>query len=490
MTAPHIRIGDVSPRAQYTADGVQTAFPYLFPIFETADMQVYLDGALQQGGYTVSGAGASDDQGLAVDAAVTFDAAPAAGTVVTLVRKVAVKRLTDFSESGDFRAKTINDELDRLVAMQQQVGGDAARALHLPVAAAADAGLPSLEPNRVLQVNSAADGFQFTDLAAGASVAFVNRIIESFTGDGTQTEFTLGADPGQDGNVDIFIDGAHLARAGWSRTGATVTLAEAPADGAGIEVRYGETAATAAVADGAIGGDKLAATVDLDGKALANLNLAGSFHFGGTKSAFDDTPAPYHGYGLYGQVDSAGTVHLDSYSTGGATQVSFGTNGGAGQPVVERLRLDHVSARPGVDNAMELGFASRRWKEVFAAAGAINTSDAREKEGGAVAALTAAEIAAAKALAREIGGYRFLSAVAAKGDAARRHVGVTVQRVVAVMNDHGLDPFAYGFVCHDQWDEGGPAGIEAADRYGLRPDEFLMFLAAGFEARLATLEDA
>lgn len=132
----------------------------------------------------------------------------------------------------------------------------------------------------------------------------------------------------------------------------------------------------------------------------------------------------------------------------------------------------HVES--GTDNAQTLGAASKRWSTVYAGTGTINTSDAREKT--TVAPMTDAEIAAAKQLASEIGTYRFLDAIAAKGDAARTHVGMTVQRAIEVMESHGLDPMRYGFICFDEW-EGG-------DRYAFRPDELLMFLMRGVEARL------
>lgn len=133
-----------------------------------------------------------------------------------------------------------------------------------------------------------------------------------------------------------------------------------------------------------------------------------------------------------------------------------------------------ASVAPGADAAVSLGKAGRRWSTVHAATGAISTSDAREKT--PVEPLTAAELAAAAEIAREIGSFRFLTAVAAKGEAARRHVGLTVQRAVEILEAHGLSPFAYGFVCRD------------AGTLGFRADQLLFFLARGFETRLAALE--
>jgi len=130
--ADHIQIGDISPRIQYTADGSQTAFTYPFPIFAESDLEVFLDDADQASGFTVAGAGESEG------GTVTFDTAPAVDTVVTLLRNVPIERTSDFQESGEFRAKVINDELDREIAMIQQVDDKVARSLRLSQTDSAD----------------------------------------------------------------------------------------------------------------------------------------------------------------------------------------------------------------------------------------------------------------------------------------------------------------------------------------------------------------
>lgn len=123
--ADHIQIGDITPRKRYVADGVQTLFTYPFPIFTAADLEVYIDEALQETGYAVSGAG--NDLG----GEIVFDAPPAVGAAVTLRRRLTIARHADFQESGAFRARVINDELDFLTAALQQVADDTRRSLQL-----------------------------------------------------------------------------------------------------------------------------------------------------------------------------------------------------------------------------------------------------------------------------------------------------------------------------------------------------------------------
>lgn len=197
-----------------------------------------------------------------------------------------------------------------------------------------------------------------------------------------------------------------------------------------------------------------------------------------------------------------------------ADQLALATGG------VQRLLVDGSGNHAtGTDNAQTLGTASKRWSTVYAGTGTINTSDAREKT--PVTPFNAVEIAAASAMAKEIGSYQFLASIAEKGDAARHHIGLTVQRAIEILEDNGLNPFKYGFICHDAWpdivvehpavvavddelDEDGnvirpgtPAKdayteiVQAAgDRYAFRYDQLALFIAAGFEARLSALETA
>jgi len=158
-----------------------------------------------------------------------------------------------------------------------------------------------------------------------------------------------------------------------------------------------------------------------------------------------------------------------------------------------RLNLDSSgNFYPQADGTQNLGDAASKWGTVYAATGTINTSDARVKT--AVAPFDPKEIAAAKALAAEIGTFRFLDALAVKGDAARHHVGLTVQRAIEIMEAHDLDPFAYGFICYDEWAateaDGSIPAQEAGNLYSFRTDELLLFLARGFDARLTALEAA
>jgi hypothetical protein len=121
--AEHIRIGDVAPRVQYVGDGALAAFTFPFPIFQADELEVRLDGVLLAGGYAVSGAGSS------AGGTVTLAAVPADGSTVTLRRRIRIERTTDFQDNGVLRARTLNDELDHLVAALQEHREELAGAL-------------------------------------------------------------------------------------------------------------------------------------------------------------------------------------------------------------------------------------------------------------------------------------------------------------------------------------------------------------------------
>jgi len=126
----HIQIGDRRPWVQYEVDETNRTqpFPYPFPIFEDADLEVYVGTALLTVGqdYSVT------DAGMSEGGTVVFSEPPSIGSRVTLRRRLDIQRTSDFQESGEFRAKVLNDELDYQTAAIQQVADDVTRSLRLP----------------------------------------------------------------------------------------------------------------------------------------------------------------------------------------------------------------------------------------------------------------------------------------------------------------------------------------------------------------------
>ena len=189
------------------------------------------------------------------------------------------------------------------------------------------------------------------------------------------------------------------------------------------------------------------------------------------------------GYGAYlrmGRVGSTDNGLFYSVNdnltvlTNGTSQVTFDSGG---------------SLKPYTDNVSFLGTGSNRWKEIFAANGTINTSDANEKQ--QIRSLNEAEKRVALKLKQLVKAYKFNDAVAEKGENARLHVGWIAQEVVAAFTDEGLDAMKYGVVCFDEWDDefeqefdengkliANRQIIKAGSRFGLRYTELIAFVIA------------
>jgi len=165
------------------------------------------------------------------------------------------------------------------------------------------------------------------------------------------------------------------------------------------------------------------------------------------------------------------------------------------------LNIDGVAGHilPGVDGTQNLGSASLRYGTVYAATGAINTSDDREKT---YIDITTVENTVALELKANMRKFKFNSAIAIKGeDGARIHFGASAQTVKSIFEKHSLVAEDYAILCYDEWvteyeqlldtDEvlnqdgtvltpatykNGDVTLEAGNRYGLRYEELLSFI--------------
>lgn len=131
--------------------------------------------------------------------------------------------------------------------------------------------------------------------------------------------------------------------------------------------------------------------------------------------------------------------------------------------------------RPGSDNLASNGTAGARWSVIYAGTGAINTSDRRNKK--SIGPIPEAWLDAWS----EVEWCRFKF----RGGGKRWHVGLIAQDVHAAFDRHGLDAFAIGLCCYDEWDDehiplmGKDGPVEgktqlvrkAGNRWGLRYDE-------------------
>lgn len=123
----HIKIQGTSPRIQYVADGKLNAYEFPFVIFNPSDINVYFNDKVQDSDtYTV--AISKNTEG----GEVSFETAPTSGTIITIVRNLAIKRTSTFQEGGALRAKVLNNEFDYQMACQQQIADSLNRSMVLP----------------------------------------------------------------------------------------------------------------------------------------------------------------------------------------------------------------------------------------------------------------------------------------------------------------------------------------------------------------------
>lgn len=112
------------------------------------------------------------------------------------------------------------------------------------------------------------------------------------------------------------------------------------------------------------------------------------------------------------------------------------------------LSVGTVAVNPGTDGTIANGWSNKRWSQVYASTGTIETSDERLKKD-----IRPIDESVFKAWGKvEFKQFLFKDAVAAKGSAARIHIGLIAQQVVAAFASEGLDAMRYGIVCYDKWD--------------------------------------
>lgn len=189
------------------------------------------------------------------------------------------------------------------------------------------------------------------------------------------------------------------------------------------------------------------------------------------------------GFGIQGNVGDTANVAGFTYSVASSR---WGLR--AGSTAIGRFDTGVWS--PVLDNLIALGSGVARFTTVYATSGTINTSDEREKEDVTDARDDEAAIRAVRKI--KIRRFRWKDAVAQKGDGARLHFGAVAQEVKAAFESEGLDAFAYGLLCYDEWEATGAVldddgnetlpAVEAGNRYGVRYDELLALKIAAIDA--------
>jgi len=139
----------------------------------------------------------------------------------------------------------------------------------------------------------------------------------------------------------------------------------------------------------------------------------------------------------------------------------------------DNSRISPCNATGAVlDNITDLGASGARFDDIYATNGTIQTSDENEKQD--IEDLSEAELRVATAAKGLIKKYRWIDAVAEKGDDARIHVGIIAQDLQAAFAAEGLDAGDYAMFISSTWweaDEVIPAVEAQVAVYETQTDE-------------------
>lgn len=113
--------------------------------------------------------------------------------------------------------------------------GSATDAVHIPVGTTGQRpGSPAAGYFRYNSTESQFEGYTDSWGEIGGGGATLG--IDNFTGDGSDTTFTMGANPLEENNTQVYIDGVYQQKNTYSISGTTLTFSEAPPNTSSVEV--------------------------------------------------------------------------------------------------------------------------------------------------------------------------------------------------------------------------------------------------------------
>lgn len=234
----------------FSGDGVATVFPFTFKVFAPGDVAVTTANALGVETKLVLNADYSvtlnPNQETSPGGFVTY---PLSGSPLPTGSKLSITGDLDYDQpldlpsGGNFSPLALENQLDRTTMQIQQLREEMDRTLKLPVTASGviDPGIPTPESNKLLGWDETAERLRNYGVSEIANtLAFSNWLVDSFTGDGTTTDFGLSQLPGALANVIAVVDGLVLTPgADYTIAGSVLSFTVAPTPGAEISVRYG-----------------------------------------------------------------------------------------------------------------------------------------------------------------------------------------------------------------------------------------------------------
>lgn len=231
--------------------GAQTTWPFTFKVFAATDIAVTIADSLGVETALVYGVDYSvtlnANQETSPGGTVTY---PISGSPMPVGKRLVIfgnlpyDQPLDLPSGGNFSPLALENQLDRLTMQIQQLRENLARALQLPVTAdgTLSVQLPQPEPNELIGWDSGGNNLANIPLSdIGTAIAFGTYRYDTFTGDGTTTNFALSEDPAVLANLDVSISGVvQVPGTDYSLVTGNLVFASAPSNGTTILARYGQ----------------------------------------------------------------------------------------------------------------------------------------------------------------------------------------------------------------------------------------------------------
>lgn len=174
------------------------------------------------------------------------------------------------------------------------------------------------------QIILVADAETSTWFASQSGLGATNINVDTFSGNGSTTGFTLTSDPSTKNNTTVFISGVYQQKSTYSLSGTTLTFSTAPPSGtANIEVAYSTPLAIGTPSDGTVTAAKMAAGAAVGNLGYTPVNKAGDSMTGALTVDGSATGMPITATAT-GSASSEINIVLNSGTSNKETILNFG----------------------------------------------------------------------------------------------------------------------------------------------------------------------
>jgi hypothetical protein len=117
----------LSSTKTHTGDDSTVEFTTEFQLYESSELEVYLDSVEQESGWSVA------INSSTLVGTVTFDVAPETDVLISFVRVLPIDQLTNYIDLRDFPSPQHQETLNRLFMILQQLNTDLSRTIQIAI---------------------------------------------------------------------------------------------------------------------------------------------------------------------------------------------------------------------------------------------------------------------------------------------------------------------------------------------------------------------